>query len=351
MRWLLRSDVEIFPASEREGYVVLRPRSRFGPTLVDADGARLLERFRTPVSIPEAIQEEPLAQVSALLQHLVAKGILVSETTAATLQDSPLLQPGDRVAESTVLHLLAAADDSEVHQVRLDGGGLAALKLQRKPAGILDREARVLARLGGGLSPALLAQGEIEDASWLLLEWRSGIDPVTAAREDRQQLFAVAQAYADLHEQGVVHGDVHRRNILAGAGVTLLDFGLARSGDEEPPRAGVPFYFEPEYARAELADEPSPPVSPLGEQYAVAALLYLMATGLPYLDFHLERRRILRQIAEEEPLPFSARGVPAWPEFETILRRGLAKDPAERFPSLLAMAGEIGQLSSMRRST
>lgn len=351
MRWLLRSDVEIFPAPEREGYIVARPRSRFGPTLVDAEGARLLERFRTPVSIPGAIDGELLAQASALLQHFVAKGILVSETTSAALPSSNLVQPGDRVAESTVLHPVALADDAEVHQVRLDSGGLAALKLELKPAVSLAREARVLARLGGNISPALLAQGEIENASWLLLEWRSGIDPVTAAREDRRVCHAVIEAYASLHEQGVVHGDVHRRNILVGDGVTLLDFGLARSGEEDPPRAGVPFFFEPEYARAELADEPSPPVTPLGEQYAVAALLYLMATGLPYLDFQLERRRLLQQIAEEEPLPFSARGVPAWPELETILRRGLAKDPAGRFPSLRAMAGEIGQLSSTRRST
>jgi eukaryotic-like serine/threonine-protein kinase len=373
LRWLLRSDVELLPASElaagsREGYVVVRPRSRYGPTRVDAEGARLLERFRTPVSIAQALQEEAaaggelLAQASALLQHLIAKEVLVSEATAAALPSSPLLQPGDRVVESTVLHPVAMADDGEVHQARLDGGKLAALKLQRKPAGTLAREARVLTRLGGGVSPALLAQGEIEDASWLLLEWRSGIDPVIAAkewrdREDRQRLLrlclAVAHAYASLHAQGVVHGDVHRRNILTGSEdeVTLLDFGLAcSSGEAEPPRAGVPFFFEPEYARSELADEPAPPACSLGEQYAVAALLYLMVTGFPYVDFHLERRRLLEQIATEDPFPFSSRGVPVWPALERILRRSLAKEPAGRFPSLSAMADEIESLMEPVRS-
>lgn len=369
LRWLLRSDIEFLPASElaagsREGYVVVRPRSRYGPTRVDAEGARLLERFRTPVSIAQALQEEAaaggelLAQASALLQHLIAKEVLVSEATAAALPSSPLLQPGDRVAESTVLHPVAMADDGEVHQVRLDGGGPAALKLQRKPAHSLAREARVLARLGGGIFPALLARGEIEDASWLLLEWRSGTDPVNAGKDaSRQRLLrlclAVARAYADLHARGVVHGDIHRRNVLVGSEdeIILLDFGLARTpGDEGAPRAGVPFFFEPEYARSELADEPAPPASPAGEQYAVAALLYLTVTGFPYLDFQLERRRLLEQIAGEDPLPFRARGVPAWPELESILLRGLAKDPAGRFPSLSAMANEIKNLLEPVRS-
>lgn len=368
--WLLRSDVEILPASElaagsREGYVVVRPRSRYGPTRVDAEGARLLERFRTPVSIAHALQKEAagggwdagelLDRAAALLQHLVAKEVLVSEATAATLPSSSLLlQPGDRVAESTVLCPLAVADDGEVHRVRLDGGGLAALKLQRKPAGSLDREARVLVRLGGGVSPALLARGETGNASWLLLEWRPGIDPVTAAgdwRGGRRRLLrlclAVARAYAGLHALDVVHGDVHRRNVLVGLEdeVTLLDFGFAHTpGDARPPRAGVPFFFEPEYARSELADEPAPPASPPGEQYAVAALLYWMVTGFPYLDFQLERRRLLEQIVSRDPLSFVERGVPAWPQLEEILRRSLAKEPAERFPSLEALASAIESL-------
>ena len=48
-------------------------------------------------------------------------------------------------------------------------------------------------------------------------------------------------------------------------------------------------------------------------------------------------------------IPLAAR-VPAWPELESILRRGLAKDPAKRFPSLEALAHEIVQFST-RRST
>ena len=65
---------------------------------------------------------------------------------------------------------------------------------------------------------------------------------------------AVLDAYADLHRQGVFHGDVHPRNLLfddtAGQRARPVDFGLAvlasdagRAGDErrDPrlPTAGV----------------------------------------------------------------------------------------------------------------
>ncbi len=287
----------------------------------------------------------------------------MSEATAAALSAGLLLQPGDRLAGGTILHPVAAADDGEVHQLRLDGGAVAALKVERNGtrtgAGSLAREVVVLAHLAGEPAPALMAQGNVEQGRWLLLEWRSGIDPVSAAREwrerddaaSRQRLLglchAVASAYGGLHAREVVHGDVHGRNVLVDADgrVTLLDFGLARlPGSTEPQRAGVAFFFEPEYAQAELAEKPPPPASLLGEQYAVCALLYLMVTGYPYLDFQLERRRLLEQIVGEDPLPFAARGAAPWPQLEAILRRGLAKEPTGRFPSLDALADEIGSL-------
>ncbi|HYL05680.1 MAG TPA: lanthionine synthetase LanC family protein, partial [Thermoanaerobaculia bacterium] len=71
---------------------------------------------------------------------------------------------------------------------------------------------------------------------------------------------------------------------------------------------------------------------------AVAALLYLLLTGSHYRDFSLEREALLRQIAEEPPLPFAERGVPPWPEAEKVLTRALAKRPRDRYPSLAALA-------------
>ncbi|PYQ55046.1 MAG: hypothetical protein DMF53_28670, partial [Acidobacteria bacterium] len=118
-------------------------------------------------------------------------------------------------------------------------------------------------------------------------------------------------AYTRLHERGVIHADVHPRNVLVGpAGeIHLIDFGLSLAEDlpGDPGRGGVAFYFEPEYAVAVRAGESAPAASSAGEQYALAALLYSLIAGAPTHDFKLARDEMLRQIAEEPPLPFALR--------------------------------------------
>jgi len=259
-----------------------------------------------------------------------------------------------------------------------DAGGRRAPS-RRGVAARLDREAAILAHLarraraGAGLgsaagprgardevAPRLLAAGRWQERRFLLLEWCAGVDAQTAAAEARERggeggraailtlCLAVAGAYANLHRQGVLHGDVHPRNVLvpAGGGVRLIDFGLAcwrggPAGLAPPGRGGVAFYFEPEYAAAVLAGRTPPDVSAAGEQYAVAVLLYLLAAGRHYLDFSLERETMLRQIAELSPRTFAERGAGAWPELEAVLGRALAKAPADRFPSLDALANAL----------
>lgn len=275
---------------------------------------------------------------------------------------------GDRVA-------VAGMTGTAGGRAGVPGGGHRA-PARRGVAARLDREAAILAHLahraraglgGAGptgapdpVAPRLLAAGRWQERRFLLLEWCAGVDAQTAAAEARERggeegraallalCRAVAGAYATLHRQGVLHCDVHPRNVLvpAGGGVRLIDFGLAcrRGGPAGPPpaeRGGVAFYLEPEYAVAVLAGKTPPAVSTAGEQYAVAALLYLLAAGTHYLDFSLERETMLRQIAELPPRAFAERGAGAWPELEAVLGRALAKAPGDRFPSLDALAAAL----------
>jgi hypothetical protein len=263
-----------------------------------------------------------------------------------------------------------------------DVGDRRAPRVRQGMAARLDREAAVLAHLARGarrgpgtpaagagppgaaeaarVAPRLLAVGSYRERRFLLLEWCEGVDAAKAAGEARERggeagcagilalCRAVARAYARLHRQGVLHCDVHPRNILvaAGGGVRLIDFGLAwwrgaPAGLPPAGRGGVAFYFEPEYAAAVLAGLPPPAASAAGEQYAVAALLYLLAAGAHYLDFSLEREAMLGQIAAGAPRPFAERGGEPWPELEAVLGKALAKNPEERFASLDALAAAL----------
>jgi len=156
---------------------------------------------------------------------------------------------------------------------------------------------------------------------------------------------ATLRAYAQLHDRGVLHGDVHPNNVLVSDDDTvhIIDFGRARVIDDDGqagavPRGGAAFYFDPEYAAALLAGVGPPPVEPVSEQYCVAVLLRELLVGRPYLDFSLNRDRMLQQIVEDRPVPFVRHGVTAWPDLERALETALAKRPMERFASVIDFA-------------
>jgi len=78
------------------------------------------------------------------------------------------------------------------------------------------------------------------------------------------------------------------------------------------------------------------------EQYAVAALLYLLWTGEHYIEFRLGAQEMLRQIRDRPPRPFAAlAAAPRSPVLERAIRRALSKDPRRRFPSIRVLASEI----------
>lgn len=382
---LLPPDVILVPVSElpeelrrqlesEEGdWAITRPRSRTPSRLVDSQSAELLREFKEPRTIVEAVIRysrsreidpgETLEQAYPLLQRLLGSGFLVPEGDAGAEGIHPALEPGATIAGFEVVECVQGLEDTELYQVRKEKT-LAALKIERPSSagktGLFEREAAILTHLDGRGAPRLLGSGEVDGRLYLAIEWRSGVDAVTAAAERRKKrpallalLRAIASAYAGLHERGVLHADVHPRNVLVerDGSVRLIDFGIAwwegaPEGLARSWRGGVAFFFEPEYADAARAGQAPPPATPAGEQYGVATLLYLLAAGVHPVDFSLEKKEMLRQIAEEPPLPFAERGAEPWPELEAVLAKGLCKDPAGRFASMAEMAAALDRVEA-----
>ena len=383
-RLVLPAEVEIVPvaalpaetraqfAHGATDFLLSRPRARDVSRVIDTAAAALLARFRVPTRVADAVldysheagadPERVLIDAWPLLTHLVDDQLLIPERDAGAGTSATPLRPGSRIDRWTIVRAVRLLEDTEVYQVKDDTGRWFALKLVRRPGSRsvdpskrtlteLDHEAAILEHLAGAVGPVIHARGVNDDGPFLVLDWCAGTDIETVADEIRalptrgmrdallQLSCDLVGAYTRLHALGVIHGDVHPRNVLVDrrGQVTLLDFAIARrlrADDTAVPRAGVAFYFEPELARAIVAGQDSPPATEAGEQFAVAALVYLLLTGAHYRDFPLEQQTFLRSVIRESPLPFADRHAKAWPDAERTLARALSKDPADRYPSM-----------------
>ena len=370
---VLRGDVILVPVTDlapevREkityddgDYTLTSRHGRVASQVIDGETAALLELFRSPRTIAEAVvansralKKNPEAWLDELLPHLGAflhNGILVAAGTESVREIAPSLAAGARVGDWTIAHCVSLMDDSEIYRAH-DGSRAAAVKIARNAVAfersLFGNEAAVLERIGGAPAAALYDRGMHDGRPYLAIEWCSGTDAGTAAAHRRQARASmlelacgIADAYAALHERGVVHGDVHHLNVfVAGDGtVRLIDFGYGGIIGEprRVGRAGMFYFFEPEYFAAQRRGIELPSTL-AGEQYALAALLYYLIAGSHYLDFRIGSEEMSRQVETEPPLPFAKRDLPPWPAVEAILGRALAKDPAERFPSVRAFA-------------
>ncbi|MFI8825181.1 serine/threonine-protein kinase [Streptomyces sp. NPDC053431] len=121
------------------------------------------------------------------------------------------------------------------------------------------------------------------------------------------------------HAAGVVHRDYKPENVLvrADGSSTLADFGIAVRAGRETETGGTPAYMAPEQWDGE-------PAGPASDVYAAAAVFYECLTGRrPFREDDLIALRLqhLRAPVELDDVPDSVR---------ELLRRGMAKDPADR---------------------
>jgi serine/threonine protein kinase len=360
--------------ADETDYAVTRRGSRTPSRVVDAQSAELLREFREAKTIVEAViryclahkldPERTLEEAYPMIGHLIGSRFLLPADSSEAERIKQSLEPEAGVGDSEVVECVQILEDTELYRCRL-GDQFAALKILRPGCGreyerMLDREAAILTKLDGGVAPKLLGEGRHDDRRYLLIEWCPGIDASSAAADLRQfqdsvgrsklldLCCAILKAYAALHARGVIHSDIHPRNILVSGenAVKIIDYGVSRmDGLPEPlahaHRAGVGFFFEPEFARTIRTNHRPPRSNILGEQYSLGALIYSLLAGNYPQKFSIEREEMMRQIEQDPPLPFDRQGAPAWPGVEQVLARALSKDPQARFESISAFAAAL----------
>jgi TolB-like protein/Tfp pilus assembly protein PilF len=147
----------------------------------------------------------------------------------------------------------------------------------------------------------------------------------------------VAEALAYAHGREVVHRDIKPENILLEGGHALvMDFGIARAMEATGnPRVtmtgvtvGTPVYMSPEQITGG-AD-----VDGRSDLYGLACVLFEMLSGAPPFGGPTVEAILIQRLTQPPPrlssvLPGAASRIDA------ALFRAMARDPADRFPSVL----------------
>ena len=161
-------------------------------------------------------------------------------------------------------------------------GRAVAIKItQERFSARFDREARAISSLNHpgictlyDVGPNYLVM-ELVEGETIAARLKSGPLPVKTALLYGSQIVA---ALAEAHGKGVVHRDLKPANIMiANSGIKVLDFGLAKSGQDETVTAshmvmGTPAYMAPEQREGKPADVRS-------DIYSFGCVLYEMLTG------------------------------------------------------------------------
>ena len=308
-----------------------------------------------------------VAEVARLLQAVeLGRDFLEAPSSGQASSDARpySLDPGDRAGVWRVVRAIGRGGMGEVYEVARDDGQFAqraALKLLGHVApGAWERfetERRILARLEHPGIARLIDGGHLDAGRpYMVMEYVDGVavhEWCTVHRASVDDAVAVVldacDALAYAHSRLVVHRDLKPSNLLVdgrgrvrliGFGVALLTDAVDGDGRRAPLSLG---YAAPE----QLAGRP---VGTAADVYGIAAVLHRLLTGQAPYGSGLPSALAAMQGADLRVAPLRERAV-ARPDsrrarrllddLDAILARAIQPDPADRYPTLEALAGDL----------
>ncbi len=155
----------------------------------------------------------------------------------------------------------------------------------------------------------------------------------------------VATALHVVHSRKIVHRDLKPANIMihVDGGPIVMDFGLAKSdGDEQLTQAGdlmgTVAYMPPEQGEGDVDAMNSGSI----DIYALGVILFEMLTGRKPFTGSIDE--VLRQIANDPPVPPSSLRIGLDPRLDSICLKAMAKSPSERFKDMGEFARALAPL-------
>jgi eukaryotic-like serine/threonine-protein kinase len=295
-------------------------------------------------------------KIEAFIRDLPYRHKSVSVTFAHVSHQSLV---GSKIAAYTIQSEVGEGGTAEVYKAQHPVHGTVALKVLREKlrhdktaVARFVREAQygtrvvhpnVVKTIEIGQSDAGLHFLAIEWAAGELLEKYAKINAPLSCEETAVVISQIGAAVHAAHAAKIIHRDLKPENVMfdpVSQQVKLLDFGIATDvqapQDERLTRAGFfvgsLMYIAPEALSGEI-------VTPAADQYSLATIAYYLLTrALPYTA--KAPREMFTQLLTLPPIPlnqakerlkFSA-------GLEKVVMRALSKEPATRYPDVLAFS-------------
>ena len=312
------------------------------------------ERFQRIEELYHAARERSADERAALLAKIDPElrrevESLLAQRSGGEFLDRPAIQNAPHLlGESTVTALTVGACLGPYRlESKLGEGGMGevyravdtrlgravAIKTTREQFNArFEREARAISSLNHpnictlyDVGPNYLVM-ELVEGETLATRLKHGPLPIQTVLLYGSQ---IAVALVEAHGKGIIHRDLKPGNIMIGkSGVKVLDFGLARSGQDETVTAsqmvvGTPAYMAPEQREGKPADART-------DIYAFGRVLFEMLAGA----------RVGPQRNRIQPR-----------KLERIVNRCLEEDPGRRWQSAAELQRELAAVTPPRHGT
>lgn len=216
-----------------------------------------------------------------------------------------------------------------------------------------QREARASGRLSHPNIITIFDASEDEGRAFLVMEFIEGGRTLESMMheghiftlEDVAALAGqVGGALDYAHQNGIIHRDIKPANIMVTKTGTMkvADFGIARLTETSMTRTGLavgtPNYMSPEQVAGHKVDGRS-------DQFSLSVMLYELLCGEKAFPGD-SLTTVLYRIMQEDPIPIR-RVNPSLPEtLDTVLRKGMAKNPDDRYPHAADLARDLQALAA-----
>ncbi|HNL27791.1 MAG TPA: serine/threonine-protein kinase, partial [bacterium] len=189
--------------------------------------------------------------------------------------------------------------------------------------------------------------GEEEGLAYIAMEFIKGrpLDDLIAEKHPFtieqivDIMIQICEGLGYAHKNGVIHRDIKPANIVLTDDqiAKVTDFGIAKltstSATQTGMVVGTPSYMSPEQITGRGVDNRS-------DIFSIGAVFYELLTyekAFPGDNI----TTVMYRVVHENPAPLSISNAMVPPQFQAIIERAMAKNPADRYPDAETMASDI----------